>query len=1038
MFVRQSIASLVQRTRRRAACSPGLTAILGALALAISLVPAFGQVDQGSLTGRITDQSGAVVAAATVRAANTGTNVVAETTTNESGYYEFPLLPVGKYILSVEKNGFRKAASQEIDLHAGTQPKIDMALQLGAVTDSVTVTAEAPIINATSTELGTVIDERKVVEMPLNGRNFAQLFSLQNGYNLGGQSARGGVEFNGQSSGGNAFLMDGVTMAFGELSAIGIGAIGGTGTLINTLSVDAIEEFKTSNGAFSADYGFASGGAINVTTKSGTNNFHGTLWEYFRNNVMDANDFISNKNGLGKPERRQNQFGGNFGGPILKNKLFFFFNYEGARVILGTLISGNVPTPALLSQIKNPQMLANLELMPSTFTPTSNPLVGLYTAHPNNRDTEDTTLSRLDWNVAQQHLSARLAWNSQTVSNAIIEPGFRQVYPIPLKNISASDIFNIGPNKTMEIRYGFDHWPIARHIQNSDPSHNQALYGTELSNVTTAINTSGLTRTFVFNVLNSDSPVHSFVDNFVWVKGSHTIKAGAQIQHTSSKRYQVEPIIYYYNSIQNMINDNPLALQLTVGNPGRGYTWVNSGFYIQDDWKVNRRFQINYGLRYDYYTTFKGPYGLATSNPYGPRVTPGQSIWDPNPRDFGPRLGMVFDPTGSGKTVIRAGGAVSFDPPQPYWYWDAPFVNPALSAFPYVTAASLPANLQPVTFGSLNYNNFTKAVIDNPANIPPGLLLGFNLPERHRPDERTYEWNFTVQHAFANDFSVQASYVGNRDLHQFGTTVLNLPVNGVSTPNVGPATLLTTGGRTWYHGLQLAANKRFNHGYAFDLYYTWSKTMVYDNADGTNEVDNTTQDFNNLAGSIGPKLGNIGHRVTLVHSYLVPTLPASFARDNAVGKAIFEGWTVEGIMNHIGGPSLNVVLGVDAVGNGRTSADRPDAVPGVDRYQHTSNPLLYLNRAAFDSADPIAQKRFGNLGYNAVVGPAQFTWDLGIHKNFAVWGERNKLTFRAEMFNWLNHPTFTLTNLTLSSPTFGQITTDNPGRNIQLALRYAF
>jgi hypothetical protein len=1017
----------------------GLLAVLLLVICLLLSIPAVAQVDQGSLVGRITDQSGAVVSGAAVRATNTLTNVTADTVTNDSGYYQFPLLPVGKYTVTVEKAGFRRSTSEELDLHAGTQPKIDMALQLGAVADSVTVTSDAPLINATSTELGTVIDDRKVTEMPLNGRNFAQLFSLQNGYNLGGQSARGGVEFNGQSSGGNAFLMDGVTMAFGELGAIGIGAIGGTGTLINTLSVDAIEEFKTSNGAFSADYGFASGGVINVTTKSGTNKFHGTAWEYFRNDKMDAVDFISNSKKLGKPERRQNQFGGNLGGPILKNKLFFFFNYEGARVVLGTLISGNVPTTALLSQIKNPQMLANLELMPSNYTATSNPLVGLYTAHPNNLDTEDTTLSRVDWNVWGQHLSGRLAWNSQTVSNAIIEPGYRQLYPIPLKNISASDIFNIGANKTMEIRYGYDHWPISRHIQSSDPAQNQSVYGSELSNVTTAINTSGLTRTFLFNVLDSDTPIHTFVDNFVWVHGSHTIKAGVQLQHNSSKRFQVEPIIYYYNSIQNMINDSPLALQLTVGNPGRGYTFVNTGLFVQDDWKISRRLQMNFGLRYDYYTTFKGPYGLATNNPYGPRVTPGQAIWNPNPHDFGPRMGLVWDPTGSGRTVIRAGAAVSYDPPQPYWYWDAPFVNPALSAFPYVTAASLPASLQPVTFGSLNYNNFTKAVITSASNIPPGLELGFNLPSRHRPDERTYEWNLTIQHAISKDFSVQASYVGNRDLHQFATTVLNLPdpKTGISTPNIGPATLLTDDGRTWYHGLQLAANKRFGHGYAFDAYYTWSKTMVYDNADGTNEVDNTTQDYANIAGSVGPKLGNIGQRFTLVHSYQIPTLPVDFARSTALGRGIFQGWAIEGIMNKLGGPALNVTLGVDAVGNGRTTADRPDAVQGVSPYLNSSNPLLFLNRAAFDSADPIAQKRFGNLGYNTVIGPGVFTWDLGIHKSFTVWNE-SKLTFRAEMFNWLNHPTFTLTNLALSSATFGQITTDGPGRNIQLALRYAF
>src|SRR5271165_6491888 len=339
------------RTSLAIRLSSGVLMLVG---LILSVVPVFGQVDQGSLVGRITDQSGAIVAGAVVRATNIRTGAIAETTSSDNGYYEFPLLTVGRYVVSVEKGGFRKAASEEIELHAGTQPRIDIPLQLGAVTDSVTVSSAAPIINETSTEVGTVIDQKKVEELPLNGRNFAQLFSLQNGYNLGGQSARGGVEFNGQSSGGNNFLMDGVTMAFGELSGIGIQAIGGTGTLINTLSVDAIEEFKTSVGAYEADYGRASGAVINLTTKSGTNQFHGTAWEYLRNDKMDATDFISNKNRLGKAKLRQNQFGGNLGGPLLKNRLFFFFNYEGARVVRGAVVTGNIPTPQLLNQIKNP------------------------------------------------------------------------------------------------------------------------------------------------------------------------------------------------------------------------------------------------------------------------------------------------------------------------------------------------------------------------------------------------------------------------------------------------------------------------------------------------------------------------------------------------------------------------------------------------------------------------------------------------------------------------------------------------------------
>jgi outer membrane receptor protein involved in Fe transport len=1005
-----------------------------------SCCPALAQVDQGSFVGYVTDPSGATIAGAKVDAKDIGTNVVISTTTSSQGYYEFPLLPVGRYVISVENTGFRQTVTPEMELHAGTKPRVDLAMQVGAVSQVVTVAGGADLINATTADLSTVIDDVKVEDLPLNGRSFTQLFTLQNGSNpTGGQSSRGGAEFNGASSSGNNFLMDGVDMSFGELSGIGIAAIGGTGNLINTLSVDAIEEFKNTSGGYDAEYGHSSGAVINVTTKSGSNTFHGAAWEYFRNDALDANTYFSDLNGLTRPELRQNQFGAKLGGPILKDKIFFFFNYEGARVERGTLITGNVPTPFLLSQITNPAILANLAYMPTTFTPTSNPDVGLFSQNEVNTDKEDTTLSRVDANLWKQHLTFRLAWNKQLESNAIIEPGFRQDYPIPLKNLTVSDTFQIGTNKTMEIRYGYNHWPIARHIQATDSSLNQSLYGTTLTNITTAINASGLTRTFLFNVLNSNSPSQSFVDNFAWVHGSHTIKAGATIEHTSSKRYQVEPIIYYYNSIQDLINDNVLAMQMTIGNPGRGYNFTDSGFYAQDDWKVNRRLSVNYGLRYDYYTTFKGPYGLATSNPFGPRVTPGQSIWNANPHDFGPRLGLIYDPTGTGKTVIRAGVAESYNPPEPYWYWDAPFIDPRLSAFPYVPVSQLPANLLPVQFGQYNFQNFTQAVIQNPNDIPPGLELGFNLPQIKHPDERAYNWNLTIQHAVTSNLSFSASYVGNRDLHQFADTVLNLAVDPVvpNAPNVGPANLLTDGATTWYHSMQLSLNQRPTHGYSFDAYFTWSKTMQYDNADGTNEVDNTTQDFNNIAGSIGPKDGNIGHRLTLVHSYSVPSPPMSFARDNGFGRAVFSGWTLQGIMTVIGGQNLNVILGTDVVGDGRTTADRPDGVPGVSQYIHNQGPTVWLNPAAYDAVDPTNQHRFGDLGYDTAVGPGAFTWDLGIHKSFTVWRE-SKITFRAEMFNWLNHPMFNNPDPNMSDATFGQITSGGPGREVQLALRYDF
>src|SRR3954453_6850618 len=233
---------------------------------------ALGQITGGSIVGIVTDPSGLVLADAQVEARNVETNVIGKTVTNGEGYYEFPLLPTGKYVLSVQQAGFRRASTAEIDVHAGTKPRIDFRMVLGQVTESVEVLAQAPLVNATTTDLGVVIDSSKVRDLPLNGRTFTQLLALEPGFNLGTAGAnRGGVQFNGLPGLGNNWTLDGVDMSFGENNGAGMGAIGGSGAVINTISVEAIEEFKTSSGAFSAEYGRGTGGAINVTTKSGTN-----------------------------------------------------------------------------------------------------------------------------------------------------------------------------------------------------------------------------------------------------------------------------------------------------------------------------------------------------------------------------------------------------------------------------------------------------------------------------------------------------------------------------------------------------------------------------------------------------------------------------------------------------------------------------------------------------------------------------------------------------------------------------------------------
>ena len=284
---------------------------------------------------------------------------------------------------------------------------MDIQMTVGQVNESVEVTSAATLVNATTTDLGVVIDSQKVLDLPLNGRNFTQLVGLQPGFNNGSFGAqRGGVaEFNGLPAQGNNWLMDGVDISFGENNGVGVGAVGGPRMIINTISVDAIEEFKTTAGAFSAEYGRATGGVINVTTRSGTNRFHGTLFHFFRNDALDANTFFNNRSSLPRPDLRHNQFGGNLGGPIWKDKLFFFFNYEQAIVRRAMQLTGNVPTPLLLGQIENPALRGYFEGYPQSFEPTSNPLIGLHRRNDLVKNDETTTLSR--WMPSSSNIVSR-------------------------------------------------------------------------------------------------------------------------------------------------------------------------------------------------------------------------------------------------------------------------------------------------------------------------------------------------------------------------------------------------------------------------------------------------------------------------------------------------------------------------------------------------------------------------------------------------------------------------------------------------------
>jgi hypothetical protein len=413
-------------------------------------------------------------------------------------------------------------------------------------------------------------------------------------------------------------------------------------------------------------------------------------------------------------------------------------------------------------------------------------------------------------------------------------------------------------------------------------------------------------------------------------------------------------------------------------------------------------------------------------------------MFAPDRNNFGPRIGLVFDTLGNQKLVVRVGGAITYAPPQPFLYADMAFLDPRIPFAPELAPSDVPSLNLAYPFADAE---FKSSIIANPDLLPKGLALGRDVADYNRRDEYSGQWNLSIQHAATPTLSLQASYVGSRALKIYSARSQNLfsPLTGQRPrPELGSVEFRENAARSAYHALQLSANQRLSHGLTFDGYYTWSKTFSYYIIDVSTPTGGPIQDPDNIAGSSGPKAGALRHRLVGVYSYALPVL--SSTRQTGVGKAILGDWTVQGILGWRSGLPFNVTAGRDLVGNQRVTGQRPDVMPGVAPYAEGSDPLVYLNKAAFDISGPLAQQRFGNLGYNALYGPSGFTFDAALHKAFVV-RERHRITFRVEAFNVLNHKVLGNPTSNFSSSNFGRIlSTDRAvlSRGIQLALKYTF
>ncbi len=983
----------VSLTTRRIAMLVCLFFILASTAIA--------QLDTGSLVGVVRDKSGAVLPGADVKVTNTKTGLVYQVTTGSAGEYEVPGLPAGPYRVEATHSGFKTGVVAGIVLYATDRRSADVSLDVGSASEQITVTAEITTVNTQTSETGASITSKQVANLPLNGRDFTSLIALVPGsVTTGGfgQNSLGGYE---TTFAGVNVLLDGADATRIDVNATST-QLGRQESRISRASIDSIEEFKVMSSTYSAEYGRSSGDIVNVITKSGGNTFHGSVFEFFRNDAMDANNYFATQ----KTPLRLNQFGGNLGGPIVKNKLFFFVNYEGVRQIVSTPIG--LGTVAVMTGAARegavPAMVPVVDSLPLPNVP--GPVIfvgagpggtdivrddlGYFVGALRNTLREDTGSVKVDYHAGSKD-SFSFRYNiadSFTSTQYGIADG--QVSPSTSRNHLLKGTWNHTFRPTMLNEFG-----VAFNRPQTDSlggGGNFPIFQCSSFWGCSPANTFGAAPGPA--LFSSRRPQHSlqFLDTMTWIKGRHSVRAGFDIRRVVTHDALDPQEFLAFDSITDFLANAGFQLS-TLGHTMVGVQNVNYGFFLQDDIRLTPRFTVNLGVRYDYNSVLQGDliqnFDIATLT----FQQLGAGLYKPDRNNFAPRVGFSWDPYGQGKTVIRGGFGV--------------FYNPLLTG----AALSLAGNLQQgfnvniidLAFGLRSctppFPNSPFLSYPVPSPLPtcdPPLPPNVNSLDPNMRDTYSMHWSFGVQQEVAKSTILEVSYVGNRGVKlpagaAYAGQELNLsPFGGTElSDSFGQIRRLGNFVNSNYHGLQASLRRHFGNGLNVDANYTWSHELD----DGVNILGAAYQDSHNPKGDYSSGDIDVRHNFTIGLVYDIPTA-------NRLPGRLAKGWTVTSIVQaRTGLPVLVAVsapfLGIDQL--------RPNLVPGQSiRPANYSAPFHQINRAAFV---PPPAGQFGNTARNIATGPGFAQVDLGISKTTQL-NEHLGLQFGGQVFNLLNHPNF--------------------------------
>ena len=1009
--------------------------------LPITATLAWAQFETATVSGQVSDPTGLSVTGARVELVDIDRGASISAATNNSGLYRFASVHPGHYRLEVRATGFRSVNVTGLTINVQDHLEQNFRLAVGSAAESVTVEGEAPLVDTETGTVSTVVDRQFAENIPMNGRSFQSLIELTPGIVLTPSNTYDSGQFsvNGQRADANYWMVDGVSANIGTgINTAGspgnglggtIGSFSAQGGTNSLVSVDAMQEFRVQTSTFAPEFGRTPGAQISIVTRSGTNQFHGSAFNFFRNSVLDANDWFADQRGLKKPEERQNDFGGTLGGPIVKDHTFFFLSYEGQRLRLPQIALTEVPdVNARQSAQPALQPFLNAFPLPSPNTPDDvTNGIGEFNASYSNRANLDAFSVRVDHTIKSNlSLFGRYDYSpSDVVQRGLNSTSSNTVSNIRLVIHTATGgvTYLVSPTTTVDARFNYsrtnatgnyfmDNFGGAVPLSAAPfPSPFTSQDGFFLFDISTLLH-GGF---YNFGPINRNLQRQiNTVDSVTLQRGSHSLKVGGDFRRLTP---EWAPSAYLQDAIFSDVpsaENGSLLFSVVSGTDGSPtFLFRNLGLYAQDAWRIVPRLTLTYGIRWDIDfapQSLSGPRfpavtGFDLNNLSNLALAPtGTLPYSTTYTNVAPRLGIAYQLSRSqnSQTVIRGGFGIFYD-----------LANS--QAGNSLSATAYPFGSETVNFGTFPLASAAPPPVSPPTSSNPGVLFGF---DPHLKLPYTDQWNLAIEQTIGQNQSITASYVGARGRRLIQSLLANQPNAALIF-----AQLVTNAATSDYHAAEVQFQRRLTHGLQALLSYTWSHSIdtasagsVFGNPSSSNALSSAIASQNR-----GSSDFDVRHSFSAGITYSFPTV------QNMLGRAILNGWSTDNFVVVRSAPPATLTDALFFQFNGMFASIRPDIVAGQPLYlygaqcantleplepggqQHLPcpggkgfNPAAFTDPPVDASGNPIRQ---GTLGRNALRGFGAAQWDFAVHRDFGLY-EALKLQFRAEMFNALNHPNF--------------------------------